>query len=172
MAEGLSERDRRRLEEGRAYAAKVMAEERERLAEKAQRDAERAAQAEQVRSERAARFGPKEVVGPDGNTVRLRARPSGPLPDGPDLSGAGGDLIGLLIAIPLYIMGMLVILLINRLVFWGGWTVDVEVVDGKKTKLRFRSEDAAVQRLHELAEAVRLEGLAAVNLTSGVDRTG
>ncbi len=37
---------------------------------------------------------------------------------------AGGDLIGLLIAIPLYLMGMLVILLINRLVFWGGWTVD------------------------------------------------
>jgi hypothetical protein len=161
VAEGLSERDRRRLEEGRAWAAKKLAEERERQAKNAQRDAERAAQAERAWNEHVARFGPKDVVTPDGLAVRLTAKRSGPQPEGPNLMGAD-DPIGCLIAVPIYFLGMLATVFVNWIVFRGGWTLHVEVAGQKTIKLRLKSRDAATRQLHEVADAVRLEGLAAV----------
>jgi hypothetical protein len=164
MVGGLSERDRRRLEERleerRALAVKKMAKERERLAANAKLAAEREAAAERALAEHAARFGPKEIVGPDGVTVRLTAKRSGPQPESP--VSDGGDLIIFLIVIPIYLLGMLVVRSVNWLVFRNRWTVLIAAPGRKKIKIRLRTEEAAVERLQEVADAVQIRGLVAL----------
>jgi hypothetical protein len=129
--------------------------------ELARPDAEREAQAERDRNEHVARFGPKDVVGPDGVSVRLTAKRSGPQPEAPDFLGAD-DPIGCLLAVPLYLLGMLATVLVNWIVFRGGWTLHVEVAGHRTIKFRLKSKDAATRRLQEVADAARLEGLAAL----------
>jgi hypothetical protein len=156
---GLTARERRLLEEGRQYAATMMALERERLAKQTQRDAERRAKAEQDTAEHQARFGPQEIVGPDGVSVTLWVERSG-------WCGVGGFAVGDLIAI---VVGFVVVVLANLfshfVLFFGGSTLHITAPGRKKMKVRLRSQAAAAQRLREVAEAVRREGVAALETT-------
>jgi hypothetical protein len=153
---GLTERERRLLEEGRQYAATMMALERERLAKQTERDAERRAKAEQDTAEHRARFGPREIVGPDGVRVTLWVERSG-------WWGVGGFAVGDLIAI---VVGFAVVVLANLfshfVAFRGGSTLHITAPGRKKMKVRLRSQAAAAQRLREVAEAVRRDGVPAL----------
>lgn len=161
---GLSDRDRRLLEEGRRNAAEVMGRERVRLAERAQRDAEKAerdairrAQAEQDGAEHRAKYGPLKVTGRDRVPVQLDVQPSGLFGIGGD---GGGDLFALVVAVLL--LG-LANLFSHYVLFLGGSTLHITARGRKKIKIRLRSKEAAAQRLQEVAAAVRRHGVAALS---------
>jgi hypothetical protein len=158
---GLTDRERRLLEDGRQHAAKMMALERERLAKMTQRDAERRAQAENDRAEHRALYGPQEIVGPDGVPVNLRVKASGIGGVGAvGLGGASGDLLILIATLTFMIVANV---FSHFVLFLGGSTLHITAPDRKKIKIRLRSKAAAAQRLREVAEAVRREGVAALD---------
>jgi hypothetical protein len=77
--------------------------------------------------------------------------------------GRADDLVGCLIVLPLYLLAMVATWFVNWTIFRGGWTLHIEVAEhDKRIKVRLKSEEAAVQRLQEVADRVRLEGRAAL----------
>jgi hypothetical protein len=144
---GLSDRDRQRLERGREAAVVKLARERRRV----QKAKDRLARQAQQRQ----RLGPVEVVDPQGTVVKLRVLESGMV----DLAVGPGSLFELAVGA----VATLGNLLSHWLFFRGGSTVHVKVRGRKRLKIRMRSEDGAAECMQEIAEAVRHEGVAAVD---------
>ena len=101
------------------------------------------------------RLGPVEVVDPQGTVVTLRVFDSGMV----DLPLDAGSLVGLAVG-TVFIVGNL---LSHWLFFQGGSTVYVKVRGGERLKVRTRSQDAAADRMREIAEAVKHDGVTAVD---------
>ncbi len=101
------------------------------------------------------RLGPVEVVDPQGTVVMLRVLDSGVV----DLPSDPGSLVGLAVMA----VSLLGNLLSHWLFFQGGSTVHVKVRGGKRLKVRMKSQDAAAGRMREIAEAVKHDGVTAVD---------
>jgi hypothetical protein len=147
MQYGLSDRDRERLERARQQAEVKMAAERRRI--------ERA----RGREERAR---PSQVVIPEGKTIELQVlRSTAIIP--PYTADLGADEL-ILLALAVSVAAMAASLVV-RLAFIGrGWTVYVTVPERKAIRMRLRTEEAAAQRMREVAEALERDGLAALDL--------
>jgi hypothetical protein len=152
-------RERPFREESSQDAAEMTARQRERRAKKAQRDAERRA-----------RFGPLEVMGRDGVRVGLVVARSGWWGVGgdlgPDPEPDGGPPSLEFVFVGLVLIGLAKVFS-HFVLFLGGSTLHITAPDRKKIKIRLRSKAAAAQRLHEIADAVRREGVVALDPARG-----
>ena len=101
------------------------------------------------------RLGPVEVVDPQGTVVTLRVLDSGMV----DIPLDPLSMIGLAVG-AVFLAGNL---LSHLLIFRGGSTVHVKVRGGERLKVRMKSEDAAADRMREIAEAVKHDGVTAVD---------
>lgn len=143
MGPGLSDEDRQKLDRERERVAARLAAERDRLEKKRSR-------------------APTELAGPDGASVRISLSRSGV----PHLGMSGGvsdptgliDLLFLLLAAAVGAIG----LLIHAFVFHLGWKVLVEAGEHGRFVVRTRNRGAAQDRAREIADAVRVDGVAAL----------
>jgi hypothetical protein len=98
-----------------------------------------------------------EVVGPDGAAVGLVVRPSGGW--GLIFSSGTGDWTDLVAGLAL----LLANLFSHWVLFRGGSTVHVSASGRRRVKIRLRSRTVAAACLREIAEAVRDNGLLALD---------
>jgi hypothetical protein len=153
----LSERDQRRLEEGRKEAAIKMAKERRRIAE----EKELAAETERIAAQRRKDLGIHEVTGPDGSRVLLTVQPTGVV--GGLGFGGGDDLVVMLLLLPVMAVVFGFSWIGHKVVFGGGHTVHAAVIGSRTVKFREPSKAAARQRLHLLAAEIERAGAGALN---------
>ncbi|GIH04431.1 hypothetical protein Rhe02_24980 [Rhizocola hellebori] len=151
----LSERDQRRLEEGRKEAAAKMAQERRRIEERE----ELAAKAEQDAAQRRREAGIVDVVDPDGVEVMLHVQRTGIVAWA---SFDGGDILGFLLMLPILAVAFGLSWIAHLLFFTGSHTVHVTVLGSHTVKFREPSEEAAKQRLQTIAAAIKRDGVSAL----------